>query len=86
MPESFPTSTPIRPTETAPPPPRPPAPPLDGLRGLGYMLLGGLILVYAVLHYACWVLPRCAWMHWTGQIPAPSDPARWRDTNKDGKF
>jgi len=50
------------------------------------MLLGGLILVYAVLHYACWVLPRCAWMHWTGQIPAPSDPARWRDTNKDGKF
>ena len=84
MPEPVPPSMPLGPQAPAPPP-RPPVPPLDGLRGVGYMLLGVAILVYAVLHYACWVLPRCAWLNWTGQIPPPHDPRRWTETTKEGK-
>jgi hypothetical protein len=48
-------------------------------------LLGWLCSFYAVGHYLFWVLPRCAWLHYTGRI-TPRDPAYWRDTHKEGKF
>jgi hypothetical protein len=49
-----------------------------------YTLLGWLCCAYAMAHYVCYVLPRCAWLHYTGRI-TPRDPAHWTDTTKEGK-
>jgi hypothetical protein len=46
---------------------------IGGLRGLGYAILGWLLEGLAVAYYICWVLPRCAWLHWTGQLPRRDD-------------
>jgi hypothetical protein len=60
---------------------------LGGLRGLGYSVLGWVACVYAIAHYALWVLPRCAWLYWSGQIPRnPRDPDTWQSHDKEGKF
>ena len=52
------------------------------LSALGYTLLSWTLRAYAVAHYVCWTLPRAGWLHYTGQIPPPSDPSRF----KEGKF
>ena len=41
---------------------------IDGIRGLGWTLLGWGVHVYAVLH-ATGVFLVCAWRHWAGRIP-----------------
>lgn len=58
------------------------------LSAVGYTILSYTLRTYAVLHYVCWTLPRCAWLHYTGQIPPPADPSRFSETDigKDGKF
>ena len=61
------------------------APRISGLRGLGYSLLGWGACVYALAHCALWVLPKCAWLNWTGQIPPPEDPHTWQTHDKEGK-
>lgn len=60
---------------------------LRGLRGLGYTLLGTAACAYAVAHYACWTLPRLAWLRWTGQLPPPNDPSAFTETDlgREGK-
>ena len=40
-------------------------------------LLGWACEALAVCYYVGYVLPRCAWLTWTGQIPSPP-PARTR--------
>lgn len=37
-----------------------------------YTLLGWLCSFYAVGHYLCWILPRTAWLHYTGRIEPPA--------------
>jgi len=43
-------------------------------RAIGYTLLSWLCCAYALAHYVAWTLPRCAWLRYTGQIPAPPTP------------
>lgn len=38
-------------------------------------LLGWLCCAYAIAHYVCYTLPRCAWLHYTGRLPPPTPPA-----------
>ena len=42
---------------------------IGGLRGLGYTLLGWGVEVFGWAYYLCWVLPRTAWLTYTGRIP-----------------
>ena len=56
-------------------------------RGLGYAVLGLACEALAVAFYICWVLPKCAWLNFTGQIPRhPRDPQTWQSHDKEGKF
>jgi hypothetical protein len=56
-------------------------------RALGYTLLRLICDAYAVGYYVCYVLPRCAWLRVTGQIPrTPRDPQTWQSHEKEGKF
>jgi hypothetical protein len=41
------------------------------LSAIGYTLLSWLCQAYAVVYYALYILPRTAWLHYTGQIPPP---------------
>lgn len=57
----------------------------ERLTALGDTLLSYGLRAYTVAHYVCWTLPRWAWLRWTGQLPPPSDPGQWTDTNREGK-
>ena len=57
---------------------------VGGWDGLGYTVLGWLACAYATAHYLFWVLPRTAYLHYTGRI-TPRDDGYWKDTNKEGK-
>ena len=41
--------------------------------GWGDSVLGYACEVLAVATYVCWVLPKVAWMRWTGRIPPRGD-------------
>lgn len=56
------------------------------LCGVGYTCIAYAVCVYAIAHYACWTLPRCAWLRYTGQIPPPRDPRTWQTHDRESKF
>jgi len=45
--------------------------PMPFLSAVWYTLLSWLCCAYALAYYVGWTLPRTAWLHYTGRIPAP---------------
>ena len=56
------------------------------LCGVGYTCIAYAVCLYAIVAYVFWLLPKTAWLHYTGQIPPSRDPRHWTETQKHGKF
>jgi hypothetical protein len=56
------------------------------LAAVGYTILSYTLRAYAVGAYIFWILPKTAWLYWSGQIPPPEDPSSFTETHQEGKF